>query len=425
MYYQILVIFCVLVFPTPSNGFCGSRKLNGDLARSSTRAAEFLRGKLEENFRFDPEYTRAVVIRSLRLAGYTVDMLNNLGTNLDDLANELHQQGLGKISTGRIAYYVQGVLSICQDPRAFHGHNLIKRLEDGIKAYPVVGFNHPFPYSLAVLSLCMSGHGEASYSEYALKIRNTINQIINSTHSKDTVAMATMALACMRDKTKNDAICSNVLKKTIKVATNWMMTKQNSNGSFGNSITTAHVAKALLSAGITPNRWNCHKALNFILQSQGSDGSFQTYIMSTAQVMPVLIGAIPSDVTQLECPRNITAVNKNPITVCVRLEFLTTSSDGKLGTPPPPVSLTVLNGTNTYDILVLASKQHDCYKFNTTMSAWGNSLTSICGVAKDPANKKYWMIYSDPTTLTPTGIDSYRPKDGSCVIFKYEKLNFR
>lgn len=226
------------------DNFLGTRKLDGDLARSSMRAAEFLRGKLEENFPFNPEYTRAVVIRSLRLSGYTLDMLTKLGTNLNDLAHELHQQGLEKISTGRIAYYVQGVISICQDPRAFHGHNLIKRLQDGLKAYPVVGFNHPYPYSLAVLSLCMSGHGKTFYLEYALKIRDIVN--INSTHSKDTVALATMALACMRDKKKDDLICSNVLKQTIKVATNWLMAQQKSDGSFGNSITTAHVAKVCL-----------------------------------------------------------------------------------------------------------------------------------------------------------------------------------
>jgi hypothetical protein len=113
-----------------------------------------------------------------------------------------------------------------------------------------------------------------------------------------------------------------------------------------------------------------------------------------------------------------------PIKVCVRLEFLTTSSDGTTGTAPPSVSVTVLNGTNAHDILVLASKQHACYRFTTTMTAWGRSITSICGVAKDPANKKYWTIYSDPNTSATSGIDTFLPKDGSCVIFKYKKLNF-
>jgi hypothetical protein len=205
------------------------------------RAAEFLRAKLEDDNSLFPVYTRAVALSSLRLAGYTMDMLSKLGT--DDLASEIHKHGLDKITTGRIAYYVHGALAICKDPRSFYGYNLIKRLQDGIKEYPVVGFNHPFPYSLAVLSLCISGYGQHSYLEYTLKIRDMINQNIHTTHSGDTIAMATMALTCMEEKKKDDRTCSSVLQKTISLATKWMMKNQNDDGSFGNSITTAHVAK--------------------------------------------------------------------------------------------------------------------------------------------------------------------------------------
>jgi hypothetical protein len=87
--------------------------------------------------------------------------------------------------------------------------------------------------------------------------------------------------------------------------------------------------------------------------------------------------------------------------------------------------LKVPNGTNAYDILTLAGGRNPCYKFTAKLSAFGHSITSICGVHLEQANKKYWLIYSDPNTLTPTGVDNYRPKDGTCVIFKFQKLNFR
>ncbi|XP_031557458.1 uncharacterized protein CG3556-like [Actinia tenebrosa] len=111
------------------------------------------------------------------------------------------------------------------------------------------------------------------------------------------------------------------------------------------------------------------------------------------------------------------------INVCVRLEFLTTNSNNELPKAPPPLTLKVRNGTNTHNILRQAAKLDSRYAFTTKAYSFGNMVTSISGVHQDHTNSKYWMIYSDPNTLTPTGIDHYRPKDGSCVIFKYEKLS--
>jgi hypothetical protein len=88
------------------------------------------------------------------------------------------------------------------------------------------------------------------------------------------------------------------------------------------------------------------------------------------------------------------------------------------------VYLSVAHGTNAYDILTLAGESDPCYKFTAELSAkFGHYITSICGVHLEQANKKYWLIYSDPNTLTPTGIDNYRPRNGTCVIFKFQQLN--
>ena len=40
---------------------------------------------------------------------------------------------------------------------------------------------------------------------------------------------------------------------------------------------------------------------------------------------------------------------------------------------------------------------------------------------QDPATNTYWMIYDEETgELTPLGVDSYKPQDGSTTIFKLE-----
>lgn len=226
-----------------------------------------------------------------------------------------------------------------------------------------------------------------------------------------------------------------------------------------------------MSAGIRPWYWRCYKTMKYILGEQASAGYFNSpFVASTMQVTPSLIGAIPSDINHISCPKNSSNGNVNvsnaihqdpihlsfeslgngckpsnnricthrstilfcqcffppqPIEVCTRVEFLTSPANVSAPTNPSPVHLTVANGTNAYNILKLAATKNPCYNFTAKLSAFGHFITSICGVFQEPANKKYWMIYSDNNTLTPTGVDNYRPKDGTCVIFKFQKLNFR
>ena len=42
---------------------------------------------------------------------------------------------------------------------------------------------------------------------------------------------------------------------------------------------------------------------------------------------------------------------------------------------------------------------------------------------QDPSTSTYWMIYDNKTgKLTPLGVDSYQPKDGSVTVFRLEKV---
>jgi hypothetical protein len=107
--------------------------------------------------------------------------------------------------------------------------------------------------------------------------------------------------------------------------------------------------------------------------------------------------------------------------VSVSIEFLTTPPSGSRPTNPEPVHLIVPENTKAYDILTLAAKENPSYKFTTKEDPpYGHFVTSIDGVCEDEANKKYWMMYSDPHTLAPTGVDNFYPKNGSCTIFKYQ-----
>lgn len=239
--------------------FVGGRKLTGDLARAALQGSNFIRTKLADSNVITFDYIRGAAFNSLRLGGFTIDMLSPLG--LSDFGKDLDTQGVNNITTGRIAYYVLGVLAICKDPKSFRGHNLVNRLQQGLKQYPVVGFNHPFQYSLAVLALCISGNGQQFYRDYTLAISKMIRDNVNSNpgHSGDTVSMAIMALTCMYDKQPRPSRCffwscyrrrrnslRYLLRKVITRAALWLKRQQKRDGSFGNSITSALAVQVML-----------------------------------------------------------------------------------------------------------------------------------------------------------------------------------
>lgn len=213
---------------------------------------EFLRSNLADSNVITFDYIRGAAFNSLRLGGFTIDMLSSLG--LSDFGKDLDTQGANNITTGRIAYYVLGVLAICKDPKSFRGVNLVQRLQQGLKEYPVTGFDHPFQYSLAVLALCISGNGQNLYRNYTLAIEKMMRDNVSSNpgHSSDTVSMAIMALTCMYDKQPRPKRCyflscyrrrrhslRYLLKRIITRAASWLGKQQKRDGSFGNSITSA------------------------------------------------------------------------------------------------------------------------------------------------------------------------------------------
>ena len=61
--------------------------------------------------------------------------------------------------------------------------------------------------------------------------------------------------------------------------------------------------QALLAAGVKKTK--CTKTMHWLQSRQNSDGSFVN-LMTTIAVLPSLIGAFPYDVKHIDCPKNIT-----------------------------------------------------------------------------------------------------------------------
>ena len=65
----------------------------------------------------------------------------------------------GILNSRDLALIIQAVISLCQDPRNFHGYDLIPPLLSGFALFKKIpGFNNYVRYSIAVIALCNAGH---------------------------------------------------------------------------------------------------------------------------------------------------------------------------------------------------------------------------------------------------------------------------
>ena len=60
-------------------------------------------------------------------------------------------------SRGKLAYYVMALLSVCENPRDFYGHNLVDILDNHLVSSSAYLNTNKFAYALIVLALCKAG----------------------------------------------------------------------------------------------------------------------------------------------------------------------------------------------------------------------------------------------------------------------------
>ena len=127
-------------------------------------------------------------------------------------------------------------MAACGDPRNFTGQDLVKELQGKMRKYPVDGFNHPYPYYLAVIALCTAG---ANVSD--IHVNRMVSAVNDSCGGVDTLSLGVVATACVyqKQKQKNGTVTA-ILQKAVKVLKG-IQGKKGGN-KFGNEISTVHAA---------------------------------------------------------------------------------------------------------------------------------------------------------------------------------------
>ena len=200
----------------------------------------------DKNTDFIRPYRAGSIFATLRIAGHhsktlLTDYKNASGFSIEETLNDTlysHNSTNGNLSTipvPHLGLIIQGVISICKDPRNFHGHDLIQPLIDGFPKFKTyASFLNYFGYSLAVIALCNS---DEEIPEFVIRelIKGSYRK--GSHHSVDTNALILTALSCV---SSSNITLQNEVHRTTSNLAQGLISKQNATtGAFGNQYSSA------------------------------------------------------------------------------------------------------------------------------------------------------------------------------------------
>lgn len=323
------------------------------------------------------------------------------------------------ILAGELAFMINSLVFSCQDPRDFHGVNLIENLSSWMSVFPIEDFNNGFQYGLAVLALCNAN--EPISDEYIAVLTHDLQNADGTfLFGADEASMVLMALSCVRDRGLANADVSEAVESIVF----YLIGKQQEDGSFGNEHTTALVLQALISADIYRTNWNCNAALEALKHFRLRDGSFGrlgTPLFTSIEVLPSLRGKTYTH-NSTACPQKNTVTviqSSRKISVRYSLEDSVTNrfSMSRL--------LRVSENSTMYQVMSHAASVDENFQFETKNSSFGRYVSEINGLKSNFMDQNYWFLLigkiGEQLSMAVTGIDTLILSDGDHVMFRYQK----
>jgi gastric intrinsic factor len=432
---------------------------------STHRALEWLLRQRLDDWGWGSDTPRAVLAAQLGNSStwFGADNLESLlsGKQMElEIMLHLWRHHDSTMTPGRLSQYTLALNAICQDPRQFHGHDLIGSLQHH-------EVEQDFEFAFSSLAVCSSGtHVRKRQIRRLLDIAVAAND-----HNVDTLSMVLLALNCIVRDHRNRNLDHYVKKPSVQLAE-----EQHADGSFGNLHSTALAVQALEAANIElssnggssgPIHWNQSNAINYLMSHQAPDGSFGD-VFTTTEVILALGPRHLNSIRDLNCGGSNTAVTVTASIVKLRPPLTTTlpptavpSADSNLtaeGTISPGspkeddsviVTYTLWVGTNVtenftitvmarrnssfYHVMQIAAEQDSRYVFDATEWPNGHYVHTIAGYKEEPSRYHYWLLYQMPdlpepanppgnNLITPVGVDGLTVEDGQHYLFWYKKL---
>lgn len=253
-----------------------------------------------------------------------------------------------------------------------------------------------FQYSQGILALCVSGVRVNPHVTNKLIKAHFIH--VNS-RSVDTLAMAGMALQCVKESgshVQNPAELDTALS-TMKQK---LLDSQRVDGHIGNEFSTGLAVQALLAMGSQIEE--CATSMEAMRTSARSNAYFNP--MAISQTLPGLQQKTYLHVKSMECsneddslvlePKDPVVVLPSKTKVTVQVEVVKSSGEATL------YSVDVPDDSSLLQALELLQRKDVNFTFENESSLWGPFLSVVNGERARQSDRRYWHLSSEGAALS-------------------------
>ncbi|XP_064209557.1 transcobalamin-2 isoform X1 [Anguilla rostrata] len=405
-----------------------SGKPQGPLASDHEELILSLNKKLLRSLEDQSSPPNPSVHLALRLSTH-----HNLGMESAYLARlkaELHKDLESSLTkhqpvTGLLALYALALRASCTDASALtlNQESLLLQLKTQMEKEkehiattashrPLTNF---YQYSLGVLALC--ANGVAVSAEVRKKLVHAVRHD-SAKHgvcgSADTLAMAGMALQCLKDSptVQHGAHLEEPLG-TIKQK---LLDSRRPDGHLGNEFSTGLAVQALLAMGSQVS--DCSASLE-ALRVDARKGTYHNP-MAISQTLPALQQRSYLHVKTAVCEAEDDSLTLEPKpcstqppaqNVLLQVEVIPSDGSSSIKTVDVP------KGSSLLKALTLLKETQKDFTFKTESSLWGPFLSVVNGERARQSDRSYWQLSSDGTSLNQ-GIQDYKIEKAQKITIK-------
>ncbi|XP_061116375.1 transcobalamin-2 [Conger conger] len=332
----------------------------------------------------------------------------------------------GQPVTGLLALYALALRASCSELSSLtlNGEPLtvqLKKQMDLEKEHitnslrPVTNY---YQYSLGMLALCANGVRVSSH------VRNKLVRAIEQDKMKhsgcesvDTLAMAGMALQCLKDSFPEED--GTQLEGALRTVKKKLVDSRRPDGHLGNEFSTGLAVQALLAMGSQVS--DCSASME-AMRVDVRKGTYHNP-MGISQTLPALQRKTYLHVKTTQCREeddSLVLGTKPPIpevpdeTVSLQVEVIPADASSTTKTQD------VTKGSSLHDALKLLQEKQSDFTFETEPSLWGPFLSVVNGERARQSDRSYWSLSSDGTSLSQ-GIQDYKIEKAQKITIKKTK----
>lgn len=356
--------------------------------------------------------------------------------NLHKLTTSLHNHLQSSLSSapsvsGLLALYTLALKSSCYDLNTVtfsvnsKTESLLSHLKEQMRkekentVYNLRPLTNYYQYSLGVLALCVSSVRVDHH------INNKLIQAVEHDHLKhgtadsvDTLAMAGMALQCVKDSGAH-ALNTAHLNSALSKIQQKLLAAQRPDGHIGNEFSTGLAIQALLAMGHQVS--DC--AASMVAMRTDARNNLYHNPMAVSQILPALHHKSYLALKNMQClgeddslvleplvdPEVELQIPKPKVTVSVRVVmFAGTSADFSVDVP---------TGSSLLEALEQLSREDTGFTFEKESSLWGPFLSSVNGEQARQSDRRYWHLSADGAALSQ-GVRDYKIETPQKIVIR-------